>query len=371
MRGLVVPEHLPFRRDSFVPERHRNERFHALHDSRTLAYDAVRMASGKEVLITSPRLLNFWPLLRDGLRVDGKPARGMKRQMMGQCEQVRLPAPEGADLGIRLDGWEEELPVRASETEAFRGRRVVTTISRDNDLEWIATWARYHARAHGADAVVLYDNSSGNYGLDEVEDALASIPEIAVSRVVGTPYLFGGAMVVDGDRYWLIALHNSILNITRRDMGAAAYAVLNCDIDELVISKSGRSVFDAARTALRRAVTIRGSYVFPDTPDLVPLPQYEHTLRSNPNRPCPQKWCARPAGFFCRVDGWGNLHEFGGDWMRRLVGRPHKTHPDFELAHCVRTSTGWYPGRFSKEYQIPSALTRDPELERVMTLARP
>ncbi len=368
LRGVVIPEHLPFRRDSPVPERYRDDYFHTQHDSHTLAYDAVRLSNGTDVLITCPELENFWPLLRDGLRVNGVPARGLKRQLVGQCEHVRLRAPNGSALSVRLDDWEAELPVRASESDAFRGRKVIATLSRNNDLEWISAWARYHARAHGADAVVLYDNNSDSYGLNEVADALDSVKELSVVRVIGTPYLFGDGVNAGGKAYWMYPLQNSILNITRLDMGAASEAVLNCDIDELVISKTGSSVFDAARSALRRGVKIRGSYVFPDIPDPIPMPQYEHIRRADPNRACQNKWCARPAGLFSRVDGWTNYHEYGGDWMRRLIGRP-RPHPDFELAHCVRTSTGWYPERFSIEF--PKALARDPELERAMALARP
>ncbi len=309
----MVPKHPPFRREGFVPERHRNDDIHAVHDSRTLAYDAVRLANGTDVIITGPEPRNFGPMLRDGPRVDGEPARRLRRRLKGECERVRPPVPEGAKLGMRFAGREAELPVRASETEAFRGRRVVATMSSNNDLEWISAWARYHARARGADAVALHDSNSDDYGLDELEDALASTPGIAVCRVIGTPFPHGGGLTFGGETVWFGALQKSILNISRRDMGAAARAVLNRDIDELVISKTGRSVFDAARSTWRRAVRIRGSYVFPESPDMTPLPQYDHTRGADPNMPCSSKWCARPAGFFARVEGWSDIHQFGGE----------------------------------------------------------
>ncbi len=370
LRGLVAPEQLAHRRDWSASEPTPNGGIKLPPDDRTIAYDAVRIANGT-VLLTCPPLYNFWPLLRDGLRVDGKRPRGLERHRIGKCEQLRLRAPEGAQVTLRLDDHELELPVRPSEAPAFHGRRLLKTLSRNNDLDWISAWARFHVRAHGADAVVFYDNVSDRYNLDDIAATLAGVKGLDVIRVVGSPFTYGGeGDQPNGHRIWIGSLQHAMLNLTRVDMGAGSQAVLNCDIDELVIPTTGQSVFDAARRALRGGIIISGSWVYPAARDATERGQQNHYWRAVPDRPCPAKWCARPSSIFCRLDGWQEIHTYGGKWMKRTVGRGnYRPHPGFHMAHCSGTTTGWNPD--SGRFEFPKDLRRDPDLERALELARP
>lgn len=60
----------------------------------------------------------------------------------------------------------------------FRNRRVLVTKSKNNDLQRIKDWALFHARAHGADAALLYDNDSDRYTPAEIMGALASVRDL-------------------------------------------------------------------------------------------------------------------------------------------------------------------------------------------------
>ncbi len=378
LRGMVIPEHLPFRRESTIPERYRDERFHLLHEDRVVVYDAVRSADGQGLILTCPPLYNLWPALRDGLRVDGKRPSGLRRHRIfrggnQQSDQIILRAPEGAGITMLIGDHELVLPVRASETDAFRGRRLLMTISRNNDLDWITEWVRFHVRAHGADAVVLYDNNSDHYRPDDIVASLASVEGLAVARVVETPFAYGGDLEMPNRRNFAFRLQTAIFNLTRRDIAAEARAVLNCDIDELVIPKTQQSVFDAACRAALGGITIGGIWVFPATLDAAPCAQHHHVWRPAADWRSAPKWCARPSGIFSRLDGWNGPHAFGGRWMKWTVGLGEKApppHPGFQMAHCKGASTAWKPGRFIQS-GFPKDLTRDPDLERVLNLARP
>ncbi|UXN74149.1 hypothetical protein N8D56_02365 [Devosia sp. A8/3-2] len=67
------------------------------------------------------------------------------------------------------------------------GDRVIFTINKDNNLEWIADWARFYVKEHGATAVVVYDNGSTEYGLDDIRSTLAAVEGLKKFLVIPCP----------------------------------------------------------------------------------------------------------------------------------------------------------------------------------------
>ena len=90
LEGFRLPETSGFRREYTRPEKTRTEHYLQRFDARTLFYDCVWLAERNRFLFTAPRLLNLWPLMRDGLRVDGKKHRRVKRQIMERCELIEV-----------------------------------------------------------------------------------------------------------------------------------------------------------------------------------------------------------------------------------------------------------------------------------------
>ena len=84
-----------------------------------------------------------------------------------------------------------EIAVRQNHCDLFRDRKVLLTLSKNNELYWIGDWVRFFARRHGCDAVLFYDNSSTKYDVSEVYETIASIPRIEVVVVVNWPYKYG------------------------------------------------------------------------------------------------------------------------------------------------------------------------------------
>ena len=68
LAGLALPETGPLRRH-VRPAGRRTALYQERYDRRTLLYDAVRLPEGG-ALLTTPRLLNLWPMLRAGLQDD-------------------------------------------------------------------------------------------------------------------------------------------------------------------------------------------------------------------------------------------------------------------------------------------------------------
>ena len=55
---------------------------------------------------------------------------------------------------LEIAGCRSEVAIQPSGNPRFSGRRVVTTLSKDNPLAWICDSARLNAKVDGADAVL-------------------------------------------------------------------------------------------------------------------------------------------------------------------------------------------------------------------------
>jgi hypothetical protein len=130
----------------------------------------------------------------------------------------------------------------------FRDRKVLLTQSRNNELQWIHDWVHFFARKHGCDAVLLYDNASTNYDADCLQNVILSIPGIEIGLVVRWPYKYGPP---GSERHHPIKIpwdsnysQIGVLQHARHRFLSHAQAVVNADVDELVITRDKSSVFD-------------------------------------------------------------------------------------------------------------------------------
>lgn len=350
LAGLVLREDGPLRRDHVRPPDRRSAHYLERFDDRTLFYDAVRLEDGRS-LITAPRLLNLWPALRDGLRVDGTRPRVRRRTWL-RTEQLTLPAgPVTLDLG---DG-PRPLPVRPAQSDLMVGRNVLVAVNKNNALHWIEDWARYGAAVHGADAVVLFDNASTDYDAADIAERLARIEDLQATIIYRAPYPYGptdrsGRFEVS-PRFF----QTGMLNIARRDALWHARAALSVDIDEIVRSETGARVFDLAARHPLGMVTIDGTWIYPDPAGQGAADHGAHVFRRVPDRKCNRKWCMTPQGPMARF-GWA-VHQVGGI-LQNLFTRTNAV----RLMHCRGTSTGWK----AKRFDMPEKITRDPDLEVFM-----
>jgi len=134
------------------------------------------------------------------------------------------------------------------------------TISKNNPLDWIGDWAEFYVRVHGADAILLYDNGSTDYDLGDIRDRLTSIDGLADSLIVPWTFPYGpgvGPRNVQDSFY----CQPGALDHARRRYCAAARSVLNSDIDELVVTRPGDSIFERAESSGRAAMVFSGIWV--------------------------------------------------------------------------------------------------------------
>jgi hypothetical protein len=262
----ALPFNTPVRRLPRAPERKRAPEFTTAFDDRTLFYDCFRHADGQRILMVGPA----WVNLEAGYRLAKFVAMPSKTPLRVRffpslttlvTELVGAPA-DTHSVEVTFAGERLVLAVQPSSAETLRDRKLLFSINRDNDLAWIREWATFHAKVHGTDAVILFDNGSSRYEPAEVLATLQAVPGIAFAGVPSWPYSFGPIdRAVRKDPYWARFLQIGSMSVVLRRYGELAYGLLDCDIDELAGTRSGRSIYELAKASRGGLVAFRGIWI--------------------------------------------------------------------------------------------------------------
>lgn len=345
-----LPEGAPERRD--LPSRVKvlSEDFWQAYDSTTLAYDVQYDPADGRLRLYCPKRLNLAHLIAAGVSPGRLRWAGARHLDVGQ---MRWHDTQGE---VRLG--EAALTPSVVDRATFRGRNVLISMSRNNDLAWIADWAGWHVRMHGADAVVLSDNNSADYAPEDVAEALAQVEGLRVVRVVRVPHRYGPLDAHCTRRSDACFLQACLLSALRDRYLRSARAVLACDIDELVVSDSGQSVFDAAGGWLGY-LTFAGEWRYPAQTDARPRHD-DHIMVRPGDAPCATKYCVRPNSPLGRRPM--QLHQLAGVPRKMTLARGR-----FRFLHCHGISTSWKYGRDT----VDKGLVRDTATEALMARAFP
>lgn len=359
LSGIVLPEGLGYRRDYVAPAADRPDGYDAGYDFLTLAYDAFYRREADAIWLICPKLANFRPLLdRAAFDLDGAPLVVRRVRSFLRHDIVELPAPGPGRLGCALHGFRAEIDAPEPDRATFAGRNVLVTVSRNNELDWIRDWVRFHARIHGADALLLFDNGSEIYEAGEIADALAAEDALRSARILSADFPYGplgrGRSKFDGN-----FLQAGLLNIARLKHLSTARAALQCDVDELVVPRRGRTVFDAAAQARSGYVKFAGRWVYPEVAPGAVARHRDHMLSDVPPRTCPPKYCVVPGGPL-RAHSWATYRIRGLPFGWRFLSR------EFCFLHCRGISDFW-KGR--PRPLAEGAGRRDAEAEAILARA--
>ncbi|SFU03663.1 hypothetical protein SAMN05660657_04966 [Geodermatophilus amargosae] len=355
--SLTLPAHSGLRRDITRPISERQPGFDDQFDATTVFYDAIALGSwpSGQLVLVGPPLRNLEATVTTG-RIDGRPlgTRITRFHHRDRCCDIWLAAPRVRTVTVAFDFGATQLRPSRAELRRYAGRRVLYTLSKDNDPAWVVDWARFHLVNHGADAVLLYDNGSTRYSprhlLQTLRAALPGLPVDVVSWPF--PYGPGGFSSTSGwDSDFCQA--GAFQDARFRFLGRAA-SVLNTDVDELVISASGRSVFQAAEQDAAGCVAFAGDWIGAATgrrghPGAARHGDFVHRDAAQLER-CPLKWCVVPARTGLEYN-WSTHHV-------RMPGFTAAITDEFGYRHFRAISTDW-------KYPRSAPMALDPALHRV------
>jgi len=332
--GISLPAHSTLRRDSPRPVEFRQEGYGSAFDEYTLFYDVFQanVGPGGWVVLLGPPWLNLFPLLQD-LRIGGQSLAHMEAMMCfrDRCADIWVQARPGDQLTLGLASETMSVPFQRDHCALYEGRRVLYTLSRDNDMAWVRDWVGFHVRNHGADGVLVYDNNSSKYDPVDLEQLLrATFPHVE-TNVVRWPYPYGPGGY-SGKSWWDSDFCQAgAFQHARFRFLASASSVLNCDVDELVVSTRGERVFETTERTKLGYLCFGGRWISSastaDTEDRQNWRPARHGHYAYLERlagVCPLKWCVVPKEcLLCdqwkthRVSGKGDTECFSAEFAYR------------------------------------------------------
>ncbi|MBD8021303.1 hypothetical protein [Brevibacterium gallinarum] len=256
--SAVLSKDSPVVRAMPRPVEHRMPGYEEAFDDRTLICDAF--AHGRDIVLSGPPLLNLLDAVRlSKFRLNGVlPLRASLSDLWKtQRSRLTLPGKSAPSLAarkallrvvkpkvtFRFAGRRYSLPIQPNEHERFAGKRILYTLQKDNRLEWIQDWIRYYVAVHGIDGVIIYDNNSSGYSIEELRAAVAAVDGIDEGVVLSWPFPYGPGAARD-DMWDSDFCQYTALEHMRWRFAADAAAVINADVDELIVCDDRRSVFD-------------------------------------------------------------------------------------------------------------------------------
>ncbi len=370
---VELPAFGELRRRASRPPEHRGPDFDEKFDDTTLFYDCFRLADGRVALL-GPPALNLRRHV-ESMQIRALPGKAPCRFTFRELDRhgrLIVEAPAGAHaLELDFAGGRVELPIGPGETEIFAGRRVLLTLSRNNALHWIRDWVAFARDLHGADAVLFYDNASTRYSAEELLAEIGAIPGIAAVRVVQWPFKYG-PQGLDAKRYWDsdFCQHGAWEHARWRYLSAAR-SVQNADVDELLLARDGRSVFETVEADPWGVFRYRGRWVVgtSDTGIAADDPARTHrdfdiVLRRQPGRrlgilpfdraACAPKWTAVPHK--CPPGAQWGVHSIRG-WLAS-----RRINPAFSYRHFREIGDSWKYDRNTRPEFDPALHERDDAL---------
>lgn len=298
VNSITLPKGGRLKREAPRPLGLQQEDYSESFDSDTLFYDVF--SAGDEVRLVGPPMLNLENALSSAeWRIDKSPVRATLRDLdRTQSSYLTAYTNGGEELEVTVSDHELSAVVSESGLEIFRGRRVLTTKSKNNDLQWVRDWAKFYAVKHDVDAVLLYDNGSDDYSLDDLLMALDH-PEIDVVIVVNWPFKFGpqgGSWEgLKGAPWDSDFCEYGILEHARHRFLREASGVVSHDIDELAMASNGQTLFEIVDRSKTGYIRYSGRWIESVTTAPHRSPRFTDFSYYNPRRSSTtKKWALDP-----------------------------------------------------------------------------
>jgi hypothetical protein len=189
LRGERHPEPTSERRIAV-----REPRFAPDDDLALLVPDIFRASDGHRILALV-RTSGFGPDLQSAIEVRCGatnrilPAAWLEPDPITQVAWLVIyPPPSVSSLSFTFGRQRVFRAVQPNGQGLFAGRRTLFTIVRDESLQHLGDWARWHADRHGFDAALCYLSGSSTHHHQDVARALTSVPGIGMSIALDWPF---------------------------------------------------------------------------------------------------------------------------------------------------------------------------------------
>jgi tetratricopeptide (TPR) repeat protein len=359
----------------------RHEDYEDEFDFTTVFYDAFWNSAGDAIILIGPPLLNLEEDL--DLAIVACPSMTRcevtLRHLFLGCQVVVKPPAGTTGLIMRTHTTETFIAPQPNLCELFRNRRTAVTLSRDNELAWIRDWAAFNRDYHDCDGILVYDNNSDAYGISNIYDYLEPLADGMRTVVLSWPFKYGVSdwrLPLSYDALDSLYCQAGMLEHARHRFLSHSSSVLNSDIDELVITEGGSSIFELVEGSTTGLLVFGGVWVenyCPITPEGSAGQPRRHRdfawVGTGDQVGCETKWVVVPS----RVPHAAQWH------VHRILGMsPSDCRQAVEMRHFKAINTDWtvdqnrsHERRTSTRAVDPQSLRLDLRLQKALAKVFP
>ena len=227
-----------------------NDTYFEKYDNTTIFYDVFTV--GRKIFLIGPPLLNFMPILDTCTIFESNARKGTKVKVYtehrdrSQLSWIDIPDNIESvsqicfDLSPLQNGKKDyvlsvSLEDEINFNELLKDSRALMTLQLDNALVWIQDWATFYNRIHQVDTVIIYDNGSSAYTVQEIADTVSAVEGIKNICIIQWNFKYGPQgkpwgtdAPWDSDFCQIGALQDARLRFLGNSVG-----MINADIDEL------------------------------------------------------------------------------------------------------------------------------------------
>ena len=144
----------------------RQSNFFESFDEETFIYD-IFQSSNKTYLIAPPSKPEVWDYFFNLATFDGKKIHDINYSFYkNKVSKLIIHFP------VNEIKWGDKFIRPRSRVATNKINNAVYTLQKNNDLTWIKDWANWYINNHVVDSVIIYDNSSEAYSLEELRKQL-------------------------------------------------------------------------------------------------------------------------------------------------------------------------------------------------------
>ena len=251
-----LPEGSELRREPPRPKASRQDNYDELFDYHMVFAD-VFVDRGELVAVGAPPLNLEKEILEASYRLDGRKIAPPIVEQRSLCAVYSFheQANEGSVLEIEGLGGQLVTRVAGNQSPFFAGKDVLLALQKDNDLEWIAYWALHHSLVSGVNAILLYDNGSASYSVEDLQVTLEQVPGIDRVMVCSSNCPFGPTGGPDGiwdSNYGQLVHYEHARRFALRE----SRSILVNDIDEIIGSGRAANVVNRLLDSPQAAIGI-------------------------------------------------------------------------------------------------------------------
>ena len=219
-------------------------------DKKTILFD-VFFDSDKKLTGIGPRPYNLRDLLLRSMKVyvDGKRISfhlyEINEILYFKSRRALTVGQSSVNIKFIFDTFEETIQLNQVKTQtenliinSASRTLTVTTLQKDNEIQWICDWILWHARLHRVERVVIYDNGSRNR--IRLKEKLEDLKISLLCVMVDWHFPYGV--------YPFTSTRQGFLNHCRLRFPVDGGYCINLDIDEYLASPAATSFWEYLQT---------------------------------------------------------------------------------------------------------------------------